>query len=29
VGTASTMVGVRLQEGLATDIADWQEINES
>ena len=29
VGTASTMVGVRLQEGLATDIADWQEMHES
>jgi len=25
VGSASTMVGVRLQEGLATDIDDWRE----
>ena len=24
VGSATTLVGVRLQEGAATDIADWQ-----
>ncbi len=27
VGHSSTMVGVRLQEGLATDIEDWKDLH--